>query len=148
MANSDKKFKNKSGLPYLQKRGARMHDAAVVQGIAGAVLGKLRGRKIKELKLVVAVGALRHIHDDDLVFWLTEMLRKEFGEGLEVKVSVETVRPSIKCGCGFKGAVKNFTVTHDMAHLGLWEMGCPKCGCKEFELLGGNDVLLKKIEAK
>jgi Zn finger protein HypA/HybF involved in hydrogenase expression len=125
-----------------------MHDIALVQGILGAVLEKLKGKKPREISLRIAIGALKHVHDDNVKFWLTEMLRKEFGESLKVKIAIETIHPAIKCGCGFNGTVKNFTVTHDMAHFGLWEMKCPKCASKDFELLGGNEVLLKSLEAK
>ncbi len=125
-----------------------MHDVALMQGIVDVVLEKVKGRGVKEIELDIAIGALKHVHGENVKFWLQEMLKKELGNDLKVKLHLETTLPEIKCGCGFRGKVQNFRVTHDMAHMGVFEMHCPKCGSADYELIKGNDCFIKGIKAK
>ncbi len=120
-----------------------MHDMGIIQGIVDAVLENAKGQAVKEIELDIAIGALKHVHGANVKFWVEEMLKKEFGEKLKVKLNVETTHPEIKCGCGFNGKVEDFEVTHDMAHLGLYEMSCPKCGSKDYEIVKGNGAEIK-----
>jgi len=123
-----------------------LHDIAVVQSFLDAIVEKVEGRKVGSVKATLAIGALRFVENENVKFWMQEMLKKEFGESTKTEIKVETILPSIKCGCGFEGDVKDFEVTHDMAHLGIFEMHCPKCGGKNFEITKGRDCALTSLE--
>ncbi len=125
-----------------------MHDVAVIQGIADAVAEKLKGKRIKEMQLEIAIGALRFVEEEHAQFWLDELLKKEFGPDLKLKINLETIKPAIRCSCGFSGQVDSFKTTHEMAHQGVFEMHCPKCNSEEFELLHGKECLVKELEWK
>ncbi len=125
-----------------------MHDIAVIQGILDAVVKEAKGKKPKEIKLEVGIGALKNIQADNVKFWLEEMLKKEFGPDLKTKIKVKEICPEINCKCGFSGKVSDFNVTHEMAHLGTFEMHCPKCKSHDFEIAKGNEVLIFALEFK
>ena len=125
-----------------------MHDIALMQSIADAVAEKLRGKKVKEISLGISIGALHFVDSQHAEFWLRQLLRKEFGEKLKVKAGIETIKPEIRCGCGFRGAVKSFSATHEMAHAGLVEMRCPKCGSREAEIVKGKECLIEELKWK
>ncbi len=125
-----------------------MHDIALMQSIADAVAEKLKGQKVREIKLGIAIGALHFVDSEHAEFWLQQLLRKQFGDKLKTKISVEILKPEIKCGCGFQGAVEKFNATHEMAHAGLIEIKCPKCGSKEAEIVKGKECVIKEIKAK
>ena len=125
-----------------------MHDIAIIQGILDAVVEEANVKKPKEIMLDVGIGALKHVHADNVKFWLEEMLKKEFGQDLKTKIKVKEISPEIKCKCGFYGVVEDFNVTHDLAHTGLFEMACPKCRGKEYEIVEGNSVAITKLEIR
>ena len=125
-----------------------MHDIAIIQGILDAIVEEANGKKPKEISLCVGIGALKHVHNDNVKFWLEEMLKKEFGPDLKTKITVKKIFPEIKCKCGFAGKVSDFKVTHEMAHLGNFEMHCPKCKSHDFEIDKGNEVLILALEFK
>ncbi|MBN2067579.1 MAG: hydrogenase maturation nickel metallochaperone HypA [Candidatus Diapherotrites archaeon] len=125
-----------------------MHDFSIVQAVVNAVLERAKGRPLSEVEISLAIGRLKHLHDENLLFWVQELLRKEFGQSLRVKLRVEGIDPEIECGCGFRGKVKDFKVTHEMAHQGLFELHCPKCKGTDYELLHGNDAKITEIKWK
>jgi len=125
-----------------------MHDIAIIQGILDTVVEKAQGLKPEEIKLNVAIGALKFVEPENAGFWLDEMLKKEFGSDLTLEIKIETIKPEIKCKCGFEGQVEKIHATHDMMHAGLVEMACPKCNSKEFDLVKGKEVLIKALEIR
>ncbi len=125
-----------------------MHDIGIIQGILDAVITEAKGKKPKEIRLDVGIGTLKNVHADNVKFWLKEMLKKEFGQNLKTKIKVKEIFPEIKCKCGFSGKVSDFNVTHEMAHIGTFEMHCPKCKSHSFEIEKGNEVLILALEFK
>jgi Zn finger protein HypA/HybF involved in hydrogenase expression len=125
-----------------------MHDIALMQSIADAVAEKLKGQKVKEIKLCIAIGALHFVEAEHAKFWLQQLLCKQFGDKLKTKIRVEAIKPEIKCGCGFQGAVKSFETTHEAAHAGIFEIRCPKCGSKEAEIVKGKECVIKEITVR
>ena len=125
-----------------------MHDIGIIQGILDAVVEETKGKKPKEIGLEIGIGALKHVHAGNVKFWLKEMLKKEFGPDLKAKINVKEIFPEIKCKCGFSGKVSDFKATHEMAHLGNFEIHCPKCKSRDFEVEKGNEVLILALEFK
>ncbi len=125
-----------------------MHDIALMQSIADAVTEKLKGEKIKEIKLSIAIGALHFVDSEHAEFLLQQLLRRQFGDKLKTKISVCQIKPEIQCACGFQGAAGKFNATHEMAHAELIEIRCPKCGSKEAEIVKGKECLIKEIKVR
>ena len=125
-----------------------MHDIGLIQSILDTVVEQAEGRKPSELSMKVGFGALRFVNEENAQFWLEEMFKKEFGQNLDVTVEVETIMPEIKCACGYAGKVENYSATHEMVHMGLYEMACPKCGSKDFGLVRGQDCMILELGMK
>ena len=123
-----------------------MHDIAIIQGILDAVLEHAKGKAVKEIELGVEIGTLKFVEPENAKFWLEEMLKKEFGPNLKTEISIKIIPPKIKCSCGFEGSVEKVHATHDMMHAGLFEMHCPKCHGKDYEITGGEQVLIKRLD--
>ena len=118
-----------------------MHDISVAQAVAGEITEKIRARKGRPrlIDISMEVGKLRFHDTSQVEFWLNEILKKEFGEGLEVKADIKVIEPSIKCVCGYEGSVESVHADHDSAHHGVYVMKCPKCGSDDYELSSGNE---------
>jgi len=125
-----------------------MHDIAIIQGILDAVLKHAKDKNLEEIELDVEIGALKFVDPENAKFWLEEMLKKELGPKLKTKILIKTISPAIKCSCGFEGIVEKLHATHDMMHAGLFEMHCPKCNSKEYEIIGGEQVLIKRLDLR
>ena len=125
-----------------------MHDIAIIQGILDAVLEHAKGKNVEEIELDAEIGALKFVEPENAKFWLEEMLKKELGQNLKTKISIKTIPPAIKCNCGFEGVVEKLHATHEMMHAGLFEMHCPKCNNKDYEITGGEQVLIKRLDFK
>ena len=125
-----------------------MHDIAIIQGILDAVLEHSKGKNVKEIDIGIEIGALKFVDPENAKFWLEEMLKKEFGTNLKTKILIKTIPSAIKCNCGCEGNVEKLHATHDMIHAGLFEMHCPKCNSKDYEITGGEQVLIKRLDFK
>lgn len=124
-----------------------MHDIAVIQGILDKVVEQAP-EKPTEITLKIGIGALKFVDEGNARFWLEEMLKKKYGQSLKVSITLEKIMPEIECCCGFSGKVKDFSATHDMAHLGLYEMPCPKCKAKDYRLVKGKQCLITEMKIK
>ncbi len=122
-----------------------MHDMSVAQMVAEEVTEKLAGKSPKSIEIEMDVGALRFHDTSQVDFWIKELLQKEFGRKLKVKTSIGTLDAKIKCGCGFRGKVYDVEADDELSHHGIYDMKCPSCGSDEYDLVQGNEVLLKRI---
>jgi len=125
-----------------------MHDMSVAQSVCGEIIPRLKKKKPSRISIEMEVGELRFHSTEQVEFWIKEIMKKEVGEGIEIKVSIEKVEPEIKCRCGFQGKVDHEHVhtTEELSHHGVFEMKCPKCGSEDYEIVKGNDVLLKNVK--
>ncbi len=122
-----------------------MHDMSVAQMVVDEVTSRLREKRIKKIEIEMEAGSLRFHDTTQVEFWIRELLRQEFGKNLKVSVKIAKVEPRIKCGCGYRGAVDEEENDHELMHQGIFTMKCPKCSSEDYEIVQGNDVVLKKI---
>ena len=125
-----------------------MHDVSVAQAVASEILKRAGGRKMREVEIDVSLGSLRFHDTGQVSFWLQEILRKDLGKGLLVKTNIDTIKPVIKCGCGFAGAVESAETAEELAHHGVFEMKCPRCGSGECEIEHGNECLVRRVKIR
>jgi Zn finger protein HypA/HybF involved in hydrogenase expression len=125
-----------------------MHDFSTAQAFADAITKKVKSKKLKEMQVFIAIGALLGLNPGQVEFWLLEMLKKKFGDKVDIRIFTEVIQPEIKCKCGFAGAVESFEAGHDMAHHGVFEMKCPKCGAEDYEIVKGRETQVSGIKAK
>jgi hydrogenase nickel incorporation protein HypA/HybF len=122
-----------------------MHELGMAMEIVEVVTKSLEGRKVKAVKEVeIELGELRKISPEQMeqVF---EMASKDtLVEGAKLKVKIKKGR--VRClGCGFSGRVE-VKMEHDHSH--STHLHCPKCEGVSLEILEGNDIKVRNIEAE
>ncbi len=122
-----------------------MHDISVAQAVAEAVLKRLGGKKAGSIEIELGVGQLRFHDPEQVGFWIREILKKEIGKDVKVRTSIEVIKPELRCGCGFKGEAELEGGSHELAHHGVYEMRCPKCGSADAEVEHGDECVIKKV---
>ena len=123
-----------------------MHDMSVAKMVAEEVVSKLEGKKPEKISVEMDVGSLRFHDTSQVEFWIKELLHAELGKKVKVNASINKLRSEIKCSCGFEGKPNEKENNHELLHQGIFTMKCPNCGSDEYELVQGNEVVLKKIE--
>jgi Zn finger protein HypA/HybF involved in hydrogenase expression len=122
-----------------------MHDVSVAQAIADEVLKRLGGKRPEEIGIELVLGSLRFHDTEQVEFWLNEIMGRELGKSVKITLKARTAEPRIRCRCGYIGKVEDVGTTEELAHHGVYEMKCPKCGSKEYEITSGDECLLKKV---
>jgi Zn finger protein HypA/HybF involved in hydrogenase expression len=122
-----------------------MHDMSVAQMVAEEVISKLEGKKPKGIGVEMDVGSLRFHDTAEVEFWIREMLRQHFGRRLRVSADIRKLDARIKCECGYEGDIDESQNDHELLHQGIFTMKCPECDSENYEIVQGNEVLLKKI---
>ena len=122
-----------------------MHDISVAQAVADGIIQKLEGKTAKRIEIDLGVGKLRFHDTGQVSFWINEILKKEFGPGLKVKTTIEVIEPGISCECGFLGPAGSIEISDELAHHGIYEIECPKCGSHEIEIEKGNECLIREV---
>ncbi|MBN2330552.1 MAG: hydrogenase maturation nickel metallochaperone HypA [Candidatus Aenigmarchaeota archaeon] len=122
-----------------------MHDISVAQAVADAIMKSLRGKVPRRLDIELELGKLRFHDPEQVRFWIDEILKKELGNGLEIKTGISIIDPVIKCACGFEGVPEDSGTDPDLAHHVLLEVRCPECGSAETSVKNGNECRLSKL---
>ncbi len=122
-----------------------MHDVSVAQAVAEAITKRLGGKAAKEIEIDLDVGHLRFHDPKQVKFWINEILKKEIGQGLRIKTNINVIKPGIKCKCGFKGMTDPVKTTEELAHHGVYEVKCPRCGSPDVEIEKGNECILRCV---
>lgn len=123
-----------------------MHDMSVAQMVAEEVISKLEGRKKpKSINIEMDVGSLRFHDTTEVEFWTRELLQQHFGKKLKVSADIKKLDSKIRCECGYEGDADESQNDHDLMHQGIFTMKCPKCSSEDYEIVQGNEVVLKKI---
>lgn len=123
-----------------------MHDMSVAQMVAEEVISKLEGKKKpKVIGIEMDVGSLRFHDTSEVEFWIRELLRQEFGKRLKVKADIKKLDSKIRCECGYEGDADESQNDHELMHQGVFTMKCPECDSDGYEIIQGNEVVLKKI---
>lgn len=122
-----------------------MHELGMAMEIVEIVTKSLDGKKVKKVKEVeIDMGALHKISKEQMqdVF---EMASKDtIVEGAKLKVKIK--KGAIKClSCGFSGGVE---VEMEHHHDHQVHLHCPKCNETSLEILEGQDIDVRNIEAE
>lgn len=107
-----------------------MHELAICEGIARAVVEHAGGRRVTSVKL--RVGALRQVVPDALTFCWEVVGRRR---GLDGSVlEIEVVPGEVVClGCGARNTLTGFVLR------------CAECG-GPVSVVAGDDLLVESIE--
>lgn len=120
------------------------HEMSVAEGIAKAVLaGARKENAVKIASINLEIGELTFLNPEQVIFWLTELLKKTEGEGAEIVHKV--VPAKVRCQrCSYEGPLK--VVEDPMFHHSLPVFACPKCEKGSLEILEGRDCIVSSIE--
>ncbi len=122
-----------------------MHDMSVAQMVTEEVISKLEGKKPKSIGIEMDVGSLRFHDTTEVEFWIKELLRQHFGKKLKVSAEITRIDSKIRCQCGYEGDADESQNDHELLHQGVFTMKCPECDSENYEIIQGNEVVLKRI---
>lgn len=106
---------------------------------------RLQGNDIGRVMIELQVGELRFHDPEQVRFWISEMLRQQIGSDLSVKTSIRVIKPELRCKCGFSGPADIAEADHELAHHGVYDPECPKCGSADCEIEHGNECQIKSV---
>ena len=109
-----------------------MHEFSVASQIIQRALEVAKEKKARRIKSIeLAVGELSMLGEEQLKFWLKEMLnKKEIAKGIKIKVN--SVKAVVKCKkCGREMQQKDKCQCRPWLCFGCCECGldCDLCGC-------------------
>ncbi len=123
-----------------------MHEMSLAQALVDLAVKHAGGQPIQTLRL--RVGALSGVVTDSLDFGFELVSKGTVAEG--AKLVFETVPVPLRCrACGAATTTERYgdLASYEAVALAL-EEGCPVCGSKELDIVGGRDFQLVEIEVQ
>jgi hydrogenase nickel incorporation protein HypA/HybF len=120
-----------------------MHELGMAMEIVEVVTKSLEGHKVKAVKEVeIEMGELHKVHPEQMEQVFEMASKGTVVEGAKLKVKIKKGR--VRClGCGYLGGV-DVELKHDHKA----QPHCPKCEGVSLEILEGNDIEVRNIEAE
>jgi hydrogenase nickel insertion protein HypA len=121
-----------------------MHEFSVATQIVDKALEAAKEKKAKKIKSIeLSIGELSLLGEEQLKFWLKEMLgKKEIAKNVEIKIG--TVEAVVKCKkCKYEGNLKPDNQNH-LHPIFL----CPKCKEGDIEIKEGRDCVIKRVKVE
>lgn len=113
-----------------------MHEASLARNIIEIIdahASMVNGRAVKSV--TIRIGELTGVYPDSLLFYYSEMSKGTCAEG-SVLVFEE---------CPIKGKCRSCEMEFELKN---FELNCPRCDCPQFDLTGGNEFELIKMEVE
>ena len=121
-----------------------MHEFSISSEIVRTVLEEVeknRGKKVLSIQL--EIGELTLLNQEQVTFWVQELLKGSVAEGARVKV--KEIQARIKCeSCGYKG--RNSSGQRDLFRHFI-PLSCPVCGSIKIKVEKGGECTLRRIQA-
>ncbi len=113
-----------------------MHELGVTQEIFNIVMREARKYGAKRvLRVEVEVGEFSTIEPEPVRLYFEIVSKGSIAEGAEVEVRKLPIR--VKCNsCGYEYEADKYDLT------------CPECGGIDVEILGGRELIVKKIDVE
>lgn len=122
-----------------------MHELGMAMEIVEVVIKSLEGKRVKKVKEVeIEMGELHKISPRQMESVFEMASKDTIVEGAKLKVKIK--KGSVRCpGCGFSGRVE-VEMEHDHDHKA--HVHCPECDGVSLEIMDGNDIDVRNIEAE
>jgi hydrogenase nickel incorporation protein HypA/HybF len=121
-----------------------MHEFSTMSGIVNAVRGEGRRHNAKAIiKVTLEIGELTFLGEEQLKFAFGVLTEGTEMEGAELLI--KKVEPSVKCSCGYEGAVEY--AEKEEFHIQFPILRCPVCG-SDVEIMSGRECLIKNVEVE
>ena len=123
-----------------------MHELSLAQALLDLAVKHAQGHPIQALR--VRVGALSGVVTDSLEFCFDFSSKGTLAEG--ARLIFEAVPVPLRCrACGAATSTDRYgdRPAYEAVSLAL-EEGCPICGGKELDIVGGSDFQLVEIEVR
>ena len=122
-----------------------MHEFSIASQAAERVLSLAKEKKAKKInKIELAVGQLSLLGEEQLKFWLKEILgRDKIGGSVQIKIT--PVKALVKCSsCGYEGNLKSSGRENHLHPVFL----CPECESSDIGIKEGRDCVIKRVEVE
>jgi hydrogenase nickel incorporation protein HypA/HybF len=121
-----------------------MHELGMAMEIVDVVSKSLEGRRVKAVKEIeIEMGELHRISPEQMQQAFEMASKDTIAEGATLKVKIK--KGNVKClSCGFEGAVE-VEMEHDHDHPA--HLHCPECSGASLDILEGNEITVRNIEA-
>jgi hydrogenase nickel incorporation protein HypA/HybF len=121
-----------------------MHELGIAMDIVEVVKKSLEGRNVKAVNEVeIEMGELQRITPEQMKQVFEMAAKDTIVEGAKLKVNINKGR--VRCqNCGYQGGVE-VEMRHDHDHKA--HIHCPSCDSASIEILEGNDIDVRNIEA-
>ncbi len=127
-----------------------MHELSIASEILEQVKHTAEAHGAIKVKYVtLQMGKLSHTNPEQLSFIFKVIAAGSIAE--DADLVVEMVSPSLKCECGYEGAIdekqilENSEFTSELLAFIEIAKECPICG-KQAHLAGGRELIIKSIE--
>lgn len=123
-----------------------MHEFSMATQIIDKALEIAKEKKAKKVKSIeISVGELILLGEDQLEFWLKEILNKK-KITKDAKIKINPVKALVKCNkCGYTGNLKPDS-KHD--HHSHPVFSCPNCGDSALDIKEGRDCVIKRVQVE
>ncbi|MFH1283382.1 MAG: hydrogenase/urease maturation nickel metallochaperone HypA [bacterium] len=122
-----------------------MHEFSIASLAVDKIIETASFKKAKKIRAVeIAIGELSMLGEEQLTFWIKQMLDFKSKIAEDVNVGYLTVKAEIRCKkCGYEGNIKKGKQDH------LYPVfKCPKCTMEDVEIIKGRECLLNKIQVE
>lgn len=122
-----------------------MHELGMAMEIVEIVTKSLAGRKVKKVKEVeIELGELQRATPEQMQQTFEMASKDTLLEGAKLKVKIK--KGKVRCqSCGYSGGVE---VEMEHHHDHSMHLHCPKCNATSLDILEGNDIDVRNIEAE
>ena len=112
-----------------------MHEFDIPRSIAEEASGKCKKEGILAGELFLELGALSGYKSEPIEFFY-EAIKKDYKELVESEIKIELKNGRAICNkCKKEFEIEDF-----------WDIRCRECESRDFEVVGGEDVKLKRIK--
>ncbi len=120
-----------------------MHEVTMANKIVDKIMETALNKRAKKVLAVeILIGELNLLGEEQLTFWLNELLRSKGKIAKDAKIDLKLVESIIKCRqCGYEGNLKAMNEDH---HNPIFK--CPSCNLADIEIKRGRECILNKVE--
>ncbi len=122
-----------------------MHELGLAMGVVEAVKNSLKGHKVKTVREVeIEMGELNNVTPEQMRQVFEIAAKGTIAEGAKLQVKIKEGK--VRClACGYSGGV-DIDMEHDHDH--SMHLHCPKCNEVGLEILEGEDIEVRNIQAE
>ena len=125
-----------------------MHEFSIASQAVDKIVETALNRGAKKIRRVeLLVGELNLLGEEQLIFWIKQVLNSKVDIAGDVKIEIKPVQAVIKCNrCGYEGSLKaekEEIHSQDHSHLLFF---CPSCDQADITIKKGREFVLNRVQ--